>query len=62
MGQCMRRQTRQCTRWQKVQQQKQGVHKMAKVKVHETATKNDSERDGESAGARERMGVQRDGE
>ena len=35
---------------------------MAKVKVHETATKNDSERDGESEGARQRMGAQRDGE
>ena len=35
---------------------------MAKVKVHEMATKNDSERDGESEGARQRMGAQRDGE
>ena len=35
---------------------------MAKVKVHETATKNDSERDGESEGARQRMCAQRDSE
>ena len=41
---------------------KGGVHKAAKVKVHETAMKNNSERDGESEGARQRIGAQRDGE
>ena len=35
---------------------------MAKVKVHETAIRKDSERDGESEGARQRMGAQRDSE